>query len=140
MNSDIPPGYEIDDDPARVDPQAAWDFLSTQAYWARWRTFEDVRAQLNAAWRVVGCYDHDGRMVGFARAISDGVSLAYLADVYILPVHRGRGLGQALIHMMIDNGPGAKFRWMLHTDDAHDLYRTFGFAAADTTYMERPRR
>ena len=68
-------------------------------------------------------------MVGFARAISDGGS-AYLADVYVLPAHRGRGLGKAIVAMMIEEGPGAGFRWMLHTSDAYGLYRQFGFAAA----------
>ena len=41
---------------------------------------------------------------------------------------------------MIDRGPGAGFRWSLHTRDAHDLYRKYGFAEPDTRYMERPRR
>jgi GNAT superfamily N-acetyltransferase len=79
-------------------------------------------------------------MVGFARAISDGVAVAYLADVFVLPDHRGRGLGQALIHAMIDDGPGRDLRWMLHTEDAHSLYGKFGFGAPDTTFMERRSR
>ncbi len=75
-------------------------------------------------------------MVGFARAISDGGS-AYLADVYVLPAHRGRGLGKAIVAMMIEQGPGAGFRWMLHTSDAYGLYRQFGFAPPPDNYMER---
>lgn len=130
--------YELDDDPARVDFAVLWQFLSTEAYWQRWRSPADLRAQLEGAWRVVGCY-HDGRMVGFARALSDGVALAYLADVFVLGAHRGRGLGTALVREMIDNGPGRDFRWMLHTADAHELYRGFGFTEPDTTYLERPR-
>jgi RimJ/RimL family protein N-acetyltransferase len=131
-------GYELDDDPARVDPAAAAAFLTTEAYWARWRTESDIRHQIAAAWRVVGAYGPAGAMVGFARAISDGGS-AYLADVYVLPAHRGRGLGQAIVAMMIEEGPGAGFRWMLHTADAYGLYRRFGFAAPPGNYMERPR-
>ena len=76
-------------------------------------------------------------MVGFARAISDGGS-AYLADVYVLPAHRGRGLGKAIVAMMVEEGPGAGFRWMLHTSDAYGLYRQFGFAPPPDNYMERP--
>jgi RimJ/RimL family protein N-acetyltransferase len=129
--------YELDDDPARVDPAAAAAFLTTGAYWARWRTEPDIRRQIAAAWRVVGAYDPAGAMVGFARAISDGGS-AYLADVYVLPAHRGRGLGQAIVAMMIEEGPGAGFRWMLHTSDAFGLYRQFGFAPPPDNYMERP--
>jgi hypothetical protein len=93
-----------------------------------------------SAWRVVGCYDGQGHMVGFARALSDGVALAYLADVYVLENHRGRGLGRALLKEMIEHVPGKEFRWLLHTADAHGLYRQFGFTAPDATIMERTSR
>ena len=76
-------------------------------------------------------------MVGFARAFGDGGS-AYLGDVYVLPSHRGAGLGKAIVAMMVEEGPGAGFRWMLHTSDAHGLYRSFGFAPPDGRYLERP--
>jgi len=129
--------YEIDDDPARVDPAAAVAFLTTQAYWGRWRGEPDIRRQIAAAWRVTGAYDQAGAMVGFARADSDGGS-AYLADVYVLPAHRGSGLGQVIVAMMVDDAPGTGQRWMLHTADAHGLYRQFGFAAPGGRYLERP--
>jgi RimJ/RimL family protein N-acetyltransferase len=135
--SGVAGSYELDDDPARIDPAAAVAFLTTEAYWARWRTEPDIRRQIDAAWRVIGAYDEVGAMVGFARAISDGGS-AYLADVYVLPAHRGRGLGKAIVAMMIEEGPGAGFRWMLHTSDAYGLYRQFGFAPPPDNYMERP--
>jgi GNAT superfamily N-acetyltransferase len=77
-------------------------------------------------------------MVGFARALSDGVGLAYLADVFVLSEHRGRGLGKRIVEEMIERGPGAGFRWMLHTKDAHGLYERLGFTAPDETYLERP--
>ena len=130
--------YEFDDDPARVDVDAVWAFLSKDAYWGTWRTRADLDRQLGSAWRVVGCYHHTDGMVGFARAVSDGVALAYLADVFIVPAHQRRGLGRRLVTTMIGEGPGAKFRWLLHTVDAHDLYREFGFREPDDTLMERP--
>jgi GNAT superfamily N-acetyltransferase len=130
--------YEVDEDPARVDLDVVWTFLSTDAYWMRWRTREDVERQIASAWRVVGCYHRVAGMVGFARAISDGVALAYLADVFVLPAHRGHGLGQRIVRAMIDDGPGANSRWLLHTEDAHDLYRKFGFVEPDYKVMERP--
>lgn len=132
--------YELDDDSQRIDVSAAWEFLSTSAYWARWRARGDLERQLDSAWRVVGAYQKsDGRMVGFARAVSDGVGLAYLADLYVLPESRGEGLGKELVATMIDRGPGAGFRWMLHTADAHALYEKFGFEKPDPTFMERQR-
>jgi GNAT superfamily N-acetyltransferase len=133
--------YELDDDPQRVDVDRAWRFLSTDAYWARWRVRQDFANQLASAWRLVGAYKRDsGRMVGFARAVSDGVALAYLADVFVLVEARGQGLGKELVAMMIDRGPGGGFRWMLHTKDGHGLYEQFGFKEPNATYMERPRR
>jgi GNAT superfamily N-acetyltransferase len=133
--------YELDDDPSRVDVDAAWAFLSASAYWATWRQRDDFKSQLASAWRVVGAYEKStGAMVGFARAISDGVALAYLADVYVLPEARGSGLGKELVATVIDRGSGSGFRWMLHTADAHGLYEGFGFRPADAMYMERPRQ
>jgi len=136
-------GYELDDDPTRIDREVVWRFLSTDAYWGRWRGRDAVEQQLDGAWRVVGAYATPagaaatGAMVGFARALSDGVALAYLADVFVLPDHRGHGIGTALVAAMIEDGRGAGFRWMLHTNDAHALYGKFGFAVPDATYLER---
>jgi GNAT superfamily N-acetyltransferase len=130
-------GYVIDDDPARVDLNVVWHFLSSQAYWGRWRSREDAVQQVRGAWRVVGAYSGQD-MVGFARAVSDGIALAYLADVFVLPAHRGHGLGRQLVDTMIEGGTGGDFRWLLHTADAHGLYVDFGFAPPDSTLMERP--
>ena len=133
-------GYQLDDDPARIDLDAAGSFLTTSAsvYWGRWRTAAEIKEQISQASRVAGVYRPDGAMVGFARAFGDGGTF-YLGDVYVLPEHRGRGLGKALVRLMIDQGPFARQRWMLYTSDAHGLYRQFGFAAPTARYLERPR-
>jgi GNAT superfamily N-acetyltransferase len=133
--------YELDDDPARVDREALWSFLSSQAYWGRWRSRADIGHQLASAWRIVAAYERAaGRMAGFARAVSDGVALAYLADVYVVNDARGNGLGTEIVRVMIECGSGRRFRWMLHTADAHGLYGKFGFGRPDGTYLERPGR
>ena len=133
--------YSLDDDPARLDLDVIWSFLSTEAYWHRWRTRDDVERQVAGAWRVVGAYDDaTGAQVGFARALSDGVCDAYLADVFVLPAHRGHGLGKTIVARMIDEGPGADLRWTLFTGDAHGLYAQFGFAPPTADYLERPAR
>jgi ribosomal protein S18 acetylase RimI-like enzyme len=130
-------GYELDDDPARVDVDAVHAFL-TQSYWAEGRPREQVELLVRNAQRVVGLYDADGRQVGFCRALTDDTSIAYLADVYVLSEHQGRGLGKELVREMIENGPYAKRRWLLHTRDAHGLYRQFGFGEPNERLMERP--
>jgi GNAT superfamily N-acetyltransferase len=133
--------YVFDDSPARVDRDVVWAFMTKHAYWGGWRSRAVVEAQIDASWRVVGAYHRDtGEMVGFARAVSDGQSLAYLADVFVMPEHRGHGLGVGLVDTIIEQGPGAHFRWMLHTGDAHGLYAKFGFRPPETTYLERPGR
>lgn len=133
--------FEIDDDKTRIDRDIVWSFLSTEAYWGRWRTRTHVERQIDLAWRVVGAYFTDtGAMVGYARAFSDGVGSAYLGDVFVVPQARGLGIGKALVRAMVEEGPGADFRWMLHTADADDLYRQFGFTEPTDTFLERPDR
>jgi len=127
---------EVDDDPARVDVEAVHDFLSNHSYWARGRPPETVERLVRDADRVVGLYDGD-RQIGFARAFTDGTALVYLADVYVLPEYRGRGLGVELVREMVERGPYADVRWILHTRDAHGLYRRFGFGPPSERVLER---
>lgn len=128
--------YEVSADPSRIDREWVVRALSTQAYWGLWRTREQVESQIDSAWRVVGVYSGD-QQVGFARAVSDGVGFAYLADVIVDEAHRGHGLGKRIVAEMIDNGPGARFRWTLFTRDAHGLYEQFGFHEPSATAMVR---
>jgi len=136
MIRELGDGYELDDDPERVDLDAVHTYL-TNSYWAEGRTRETVERLVRSAQRVVGLYA-DGHQVGFCRAVSDDASVTYLADVYVLPEHRGRGLGVELVREMIDNGPYATRRWLLHTRDAHELYRRLGFGPPGERLMERP--
>jgi GNAT superfamily N-acetyltransferase len=136
VRRELPGGYELDDDPAKVDLDAVWAFLSTEAYWGRDRPRELVERQVREASRVVGLY-RGGRQVGFARIWSDG-RIAYLADVFVVAEHRGRGLGVELVRTCVEDGPHRDLRWMLHTRDAHGLYERFGFGPPDERYLERP--
>jgi GNAT superfamily N-acetyltransferase len=138
MRRALPGGFELDDDPARVDVAELHRFLSTEAYWAIGRSRATVERLLREASRVVGLYLND-RQVGFARAVSDGVSFAYLADVYVLPELRGRGLGLELVRETVENGPFAGVTWLLHTTDAHGLYERLGFAVPSAKVLERRR-
>ena len=76
----------------------------------------------------------DTSQVGFGRAVSDGLTFAYLADVYVLPAHRGRGLGEAIVRELVEGGAGRRMRWLLHTADAEAFYARAGF-----TELLRPR-
>ncbi len=144
MRREIADGFELDDDPQRIDVDAVHAFISGESYWGRGRSRERVELAIRGSRRVVGLYC-GGEQVGFARAISDGVILAYLADVYVLPAYRGRGLGLALVREIVDGArddeisPSA--RWLLHTADAQGLYAKLGFSTDLPTYplMERGR-
>jgi GNAT superfamily N-acetyltransferase len=137
MRRELPGGFELDDDPGRVDVDAVHDFLSNHAYWARGRPREVVERLVREATRVVGLYS--GRaQVGFARVVSDDEVFAYLADVYVLPEHRGGGLGLEIVREAVQRGPQRELRWVLGTVDAQDLYARLGFGRPSGVLMERP--
>lgn len=146
MRRQVADGFELDDDIARIDVDAVHAFISRESYWGRGRPRERVERAIRGSLRVVGLY-HAGEQVGFARAVSDGATVAYLADVYVLPAYRGRGLGMALVSEIVDGEPGtlsSHVRWLLHTADAQGLYARLGFTENSTqppTYplMERGR-
>jgi GNAT superfamily N-acetyltransferase len=131
---DLGDGYQLDDDRDRVDVAAVHRYLAVDSYWAEGRPYEVVDQQLRDSHRVVGLYC-GGAQVGYCRTVSDGSNLAYLADVYVLPEHRGRGLGVELVREAVVNGPPVR-RWMLHTKDAHALYAKFGFGPPSDRVME----
>jgi GNAT superfamily N-acetyltransferase len=136
VKRDLGDGYELDDDRARIDRDAVHRYLSDESYWAAGRP-RDVNDELiDTAFRLVGLYVGD-EQVGFSRAISDGYVQSYLADVYVLAEHRGRGLGVELVRFSVEEGPLAGTRWFLHTEDAHDLYRKFGFTEPGGRALER---
>jgi len=136
MRRGLPGRFELDDDPARIDVKAVHRYLSEESYWAAERELETVERLVREAARVIGLY-HDGAQIGFARAVTDGVAAAYLADVYVLPDYRGQGLGEELLREMVEHGSLANVRWLLHTRDAHALYARLGFGPPGRRLMER---
>ena len=137
MRRDLGDGYELDDDRTRLDRDAVHAYLGGVSYWAKGRTRETQDALIEASGHVVGLYK-DNRQVGFARAVDCvGAGFVYLADVYVLDEHRGRGLGIELAREIVERGPYADRRWVLHTRDAHSLYNKLGFGPSERL-MERP--
>jgi len=129
-------GFELDDDRTRIDRDAVHAYLGGEAYWAEGRTRERQDELIDASHHVVGLY-RDGGQVGFARAVDcDAAGFVYLADVYVLEECRGRGLGVELVREIVERGPFADRKWVLHTRDAHALYAKLGFGAS-VRLMER---
>ena len=139
MRVALPGGYELDDDRDRVDVDAVHAFL-VEAYWSAGRPRATVERLIREATRVVAVYDPDGKLVAFARVVSDAENMAWLGDVYVLPAHRGRGLGVAVVGAAVDHPAHAGCQWYLGSRDAHGLYERFGFRALDDgRTMVRPK-
>jgi predicted N-acetyltransferase YhbS len=130
MRTPLADGYELDDDVERVDVDAVHAFL-TEAYWSKGRSHATVDRLVHQAARVVAAYAPDGALAGFCRVVSDGENMAWLGDVFVLPKHRGRGLGVELVREAVSHPDHARCNFYLGTRDAHGLYARFGFKALD---------
>jgi GNAT superfamily N-acetyltransferase len=129
--------YELSTDRQRIDVGVVHAFL-TQSYWSPGIPREIVeRAIANSLCFGVYC---NGKQVGFARVITDQATFGYLADVFILEAHRGKGLSKWVMEFIMQHEAlqGIR-RFMLVTRDAHGLYEGFGFAglANPARVMER---
>ncbi len=124
-----PDGYSVASDSTRLDVDAIHAFLTT-SYWCAGVPREIVERSLRGS-ICFGLYHTAGdkvRQVGLARVITDEATYAYLCDVYVLPEHRGRGLGRWLMQAVMSHPSlqGLR-RFSLITRDAHRLYEEFGF-------------
>lgn len=117
--------YTISTDRQRLDIDVIQGFL-VHSYWAKDRTRERVVQSIEHS-LPFGLY-HLDKQVGFARVLTDYVVLAFLADVFVLEGHRGKGLGTWMVEVITTLPElGGIRRWLLGTRDAHKLYRQFGF-------------
>jgi GNAT superfamily N-acetyltransferase len=131
-------GYVLTTDKDRVDVDAVHRWLSEDAYWALGRPREVVEATIRSCdvWSVLA---PDGAQVAFTRAVTDGLTFAWLCDVYVDPAHRGRGLATWLAGAAVEDLRERKLdRLVLATSDAHAVYRRVGFVVPSRPdkYME----
>ena len=120
-------GFVVDTDPSRLDLAVVHEWLSTDTYWATGRSLDAVSRAADASVNF-GVYDSDDKQVGYARVVTDGVTLGWLCDVYIAREVRGRGIGTALAKVIVDAiRPLGLRRFMLSTVDAHEIYAGVGF-------------
>lgn len=128
--------YEIDDDTARLDLDVVHGFVTT-SYWAEGVPRDVVERSLANSLNL-GLY-HGGSQVGLTRAVTDRATFAWVGDVFVLPEHRGRGLGHWMIEALLAHPDLAGLRrFMLATSDAHQVYAECGFVplADPGRYME----
>lgn len=121
--AELPPGYDLVE---QVDVAAAHAYLA-RSYWSPNIPFATVAKALAGSLCVA--VRHGGEQVGLARVVTDRATFAYLADVYVLEEHRGRGLAQAMVSWLQAHPElqGLR-RWLLMTVDAHPLYAKLGWS------------
>ena len=126
MDAERPP-YSITTDPARIDFDVVYGFLS-QSYWATGIPRETMAKAIAGSL----CFSlfKGTDQIGFARVITDRATFAYLADVFVLEGHRAAGLGTWFMSVLFAHPDLQRLRrFQLATRDAHGLYRKFGFNA-----------
>ena len=120
--------YRLSFDPTELQIELIHAFLSG-AYWSEGIPRDIVERAITGS-MCVGIYDEsDGEQVGFARLVSDRATFAYLADVFVLPAHRGQGLAKRMVQAFHDHPDlqGLR-RWLLFTRDMQPLYASLGWS------------
>ena len=119
--------FEISCDAERIDVPLVHAFLR-DSYWAKGRKLETVERSIRNS-LCFGVYAGDTQ-IAFARVITDRTVFAYLADVFVVPEFRGRGVSKLLMRAILAHPDLQTLRaFLLATRDAHGLYAQFGFAA-----------
>ena len=124
--SALPDGYELTEDPARIDPVAAHAYLA-RSYWSPGIGLDRVTQAIENSFSIAVL--HGGEQIAMARIVSDFTTFAYLADVYVLEEHQGRGIASAMLDYLQRHPrlQGLR-RWLLFTKDAQELYAKAGWA------------
>ena len=131
--------YTISTNNEQLDLAIIHNFISNQSYWGRGRRADTVQRALDHSLNF-GVFENK-QQIGFARVVTDFATFAWIADVFILEEHRGKGLARWLMESILSHPDLQGFRrWVLATKDAHELYRRFGFKELrrPERWMERP--
>ena len=119
--------YDIEEGLHRVDFARVHRWLDG-TYWAAGRSRERVEKAARHSSLVVSAYHREGPQVGFMRVVSDRVTFAWVADVYVDEAHRGKGLARAMVRFALEHPEHREIRrWVLRTRDAHGVYAALGF-------------
>jgi GNAT superfamily N-acetyltransferase len=139
-----PDGLVLSDDQSRLDLDVCHAWLAS-SYWASDRSRADMERSF-AGSRVYGVYEANGTQVGLARAVTDGVTFCWIADVFVDDTVRARGIGTWMVKVAVDQlqQDGVR-RFLLGTRDAHGVYAKVGFTAPRVPQVfmeldERPTR
>ncbi len=129
--------YFITTDKTKINIDIVYNYLCNESYWAKNIPLDIVKKGIENS--VCFSIFYKEEQIGFARVITDKATFGYLADVFIIDEHKGKGLSKWLMQTILDHEELQGFRgWMLGTKDAHGLYEKFGFKLTnDTTRIMR---
>lgn len=119
--------FVISTNKERIDAATVHAYLSKESYWARHIPLETVVASIQHS-ICIGAYTDTSMLVGFARLVTDRATFGYICDVFVLAPYRGKGISKAIMKLLCEMADEFKLRrFLLTTQDAHDLYRKSDF-------------
>ena len=128
--------YFISTDPSLLEQDIIYNYLSEESYWAKNIPRDVVEKSISNS-LCFGIYHHNSQ-IGFARLVTDKSTFAYLADVFIIPEYRGKGLSKWLMQVIHAHPEMQGLRrWLLGTRDAHGLYEQLGWTVFDEDTRKR---
>ena len=121
-------GYLYTTDSSLLKPEQVHTWLSTESYWCKNISYETFKTAFDHSYSIGVLYEDN--QVAYARFVTDYATFAYLADVFVLPEHRGKGLSKKMMDILMNLDWVKKLRRIsLATLDAHKLYEAYGFTA-----------
>lgn len=121
-------GYTITTDKSLMNVQEVHKWLSEESYWVPGITFDKVKTAFNNSYCIAAIINN--KQIAYGRLITDYSLFAYLADVYVIEEHRGKGIGKEMMSVLFEQEWVKQLRGvMLATRDAHSLYSRLGFTA-----------
>ena len=124
-------GYKISSEINDMDISVIHGYIS-RSYWAKNIPLNVMETAINNS-LCFGVFTDSGKQVAFARMVTDSATFAYLADVFVLEEHRGKGISKWIMKNIIEHPKLQGIRRMvLATSDAHGLYEQFGFKALNS--------
>lgn len=119
----------------KIDLYQLQELFNITAFWAKERSIEDLAVAITNSEPVISVWDEE-RLIGFARATSDGIYRATIWDVVIHPQYQGNGLGTKLVETVLSHPRVQKVeRVYLMTTHQQEFYKKIGFEVNHTTTM-----
>ncbi len=114
--------------------------LLEQSYWANTRDLETIKKSMDHSLCYGAFLKETDKQIGFARVITDYATTYYICDVIVDECHRGIGIGKAMLDAIHSNKEVSSLKGILATNDAHELYRKYGFQEGGSIYMGKARK